>query len=49
MTGNVANFVETEQIVTYLDFKLSFVQVCNILHTSKIVNKNLKRLNPNDK
>ena len=25
--GNVANFVETEQIVTHADFKCSFVQV----------------------
>ena len=27
-SGNVANFVETEQILIYLDFKLSFVQAC---------------------
>ena len=27
--GNVANFVETEQIVSYIDYYCSFVQVIN--------------------
>ena len=29
--GNVANFVETEQIVSYLDYYCSFVQVAYMI------------------